>query len=52
MSIQLAGSPHGTDYWDHKEMGHMDPEVVLELKKSKTPIIFCHASYVPTHYTI
>jgi hypothetical protein len=33
MSTLLAGSPHGTDYWDHKEMGNMDPVAVLELKK-------------------
>jgi hypothetical protein len=32
MSTQLAGSPHGTGYWDHKVMGNMDPEVV-ELQK-------------------
>jgi hypothetical protein len=33
MSTQLAGSPHGTGYWDHKVMGNMDPEVVVELQK-------------------
>jgi hypothetical protein len=33
MSTLLAGSPHDTDYWGHKEMENMDLEVVLELKK-------------------
>ena len=33
MCTQLAGLPHGTGYWDHKVMGNMDPEVVVELQK-------------------
>jgi hypothetical protein len=50
MSTQLAGSPHGTDYWGRKVKGNMDPEAALELKKIIAHNLFVMEIIVPTHY--